>query len=238
MNREREALLAAREAVEQAIDCIMGEQPEDCTVEEAKQDTLSKLRSVDTQITAALEAKPEEKYKTEIQPRIPTEYTLDDFHRATCNEGPLAYQYEDKPHRLVYDLIAWVAALAPQTKLIAVPNDPVDATVEIPIAARITPKCFCLACMPKDGEIGRECTAAPITQGGERLEGYKDGLADAFADLRWQQQIRKAALEEAADAIDAEGFTIKVHGRDLTVAERHAVATLLRMLAAQPAKEE
>jgi hypothetical protein len=44
--------------------------------------------------------------KTEIAPR-PLLYPLDDYHRA-MSEGPLHYTWQDKPHRLVYDLIAAV----------------------------------------------------------------------------------------------------------------------------------
>lgn len=48
-----------------------------------------------------------------IQPR-PLDYPLAAYHRAVI-DGPLHYQWEDKPHRLLYDLIAAVkfyAALA------------------------------------------------------------------------------------------------------------------------------
>lgn len=42
----------------------------------------------------------------DIQPR-PLAYSLADYHRA-MSEGPLHYTWQDKPHRLVYDLIAAV----------------------------------------------------------------------------------------------------------------------------------
>lgn len=51
----------------------------------------------------------------EIQPR-PLSYPLSDYHRAGV-DGPLHYTWTDKPHRLLYDLIAAVkfyAALAAQ----------------------------------------------------------------------------------------------------------------------------
>jgi len=32
-------------------------------------------------------------------------YTLEDYRNAVANKGPLAYEWSDKPHRLVYDLI-------------------------------------------------------------------------------------------------------------------------------------
>lgn len=41
-----------------------------------------------------------------IEPR-PLSYPLDDYHKA-ISEGPLHYTWKDKPHRLVYDLIAAV----------------------------------------------------------------------------------------------------------------------------------
>lgn len=50
----------------------------------------------------------------EIGPR-PLQYGLKDYHIAPGGEGPLAFTWSDKPHRLVYDLIAAVkhyAALA------------------------------------------------------------------------------------------------------------------------------
>lgn len=34
-----------------------------------------------------------------------TEYTLDDYRNAPSGIGPLAAEWRDKPHRLVYDLI-------------------------------------------------------------------------------------------------------------------------------------
>jgi hypothetical protein len=40
-----------------------------------------------------------------IKPRV-LHYTLNDYRIALGGEGPLAYQWDDKPHRLVYDLIA------------------------------------------------------------------------------------------------------------------------------------
>ena len=42
----------------------------------------------------------------EIQPR-PLSHPLADYHHA-MSEGPLHYTWQDKPHRLVYDLIAAV----------------------------------------------------------------------------------------------------------------------------------
>jgi hypothetical protein len=45
-------------------------------------------------------------FTTDIVPR-PLKYTLSDYHKA-MSEGPLHYTWQDKPHRLVYDLIAAV----------------------------------------------------------------------------------------------------------------------------------
>lgn len=47
---------------------------------------------------------------TDIAPR-PLSYSLDDYHRAP-SEGTLHYTWQDKPHRLLYDLIAAVAYYA------------------------------------------------------------------------------------------------------------------------------
>jgi hypothetical protein len=44
---------------------------------------------------------------TGIPPR-PLEYTLKDYHQAPA-KGPLNFTWQDKPHRLLYDLIAAVA---------------------------------------------------------------------------------------------------------------------------------
>lgn len=44
--------------------------------------------------------------ESEIKPR-PLSYSLSDYHRAMA-DGPLHYTWQDKPHRLVYDLIAAV----------------------------------------------------------------------------------------------------------------------------------
>lgn len=37
-------------------------------------------------------------------------YLLEDYHLAPSGEGPLASEWEDKPHRLLYDLIAAIRA--------------------------------------------------------------------------------------------------------------------------------
>ena len=51
---------------------------------------------------------------SEIAPR-PLSYPLHDYHRA-MSEGPLHATWQDKPHRLVYDLIAAVRFYAAATK--------------------------------------------------------------------------------------------------------------------------
>lgn len=40
-----------------------------------------------------------------IKPR-PLSYSLEDYWHAPSGVGPLATEWEDKPHRLIYDLIA------------------------------------------------------------------------------------------------------------------------------------
>jgi hypothetical protein len=56
-------------------------------------------------------------FTTDIVPR-PLKYPLADYHKA-MSEGPLHYTWQDKPHRLVYDLIAAVRYYAhpPRTAL-------------------------------------------------------------------------------------------------------------------------
>lgn len=56
-------------------------------------------------------------FTTDIVPR-PLKYPLSDYHKA-MSEGPLHYTWQDKPHRLVYDLIAAVRyyATPPRTAL-------------------------------------------------------------------------------------------------------------------------
>ena len=56
----------------------------------------------------------------EIQPR-PLPYPLTDYHRAGI-DGPLHYTWKDKPHRLLYDLIAAVRYYA-APKAVPVPAD-------------------------------------------------------------------------------------------------------------------
>ena len=43
--------------------------------------------------------------------RTPLEYSLDDYWLAPSGEGPLGYTWDDKPHRLLYDLIGEIAHL-------------------------------------------------------------------------------------------------------------------------------
>ena len=52
----------------------------------------------------------------DIEPR-PLSYSLRDYHNAPSGEGPQAYQWKDKPHRLLYDLIAAVRYYAELAKL-------------------------------------------------------------------------------------------------------------------------
>lgn len=54
----------------------------------------------------------------DIEPR-PLSYSLRDYHNAPSGEGPQAYQWKDKPHRLLYDLIAAVRYYAELAKLSA-----------------------------------------------------------------------------------------------------------------------
>ena len=51
--------------------------------------------------------------KCEVKPR-PLAYPLSDYHHAP-SEGPLHFQWTDKPHRLLYDLIAAVRYYATRT---------------------------------------------------------------------------------------------------------------------------
>ena len=57
----------------------------------------------------------------QISPR-PLSFSLDDYHKA-ITEGPLHYTWIDKPHRLVYDLIAAVKYYAIKANEIGMKND-------------------------------------------------------------------------------------------------------------------
>ena len=92
-----------RKLIEQMLDCI----------EELKysNDTFTSQFKSNAAITAAREylAQPEQSdamLACDIQPR-PLQYPLSDYHVA-MSEGPLHFTWTDKPHRLVYDLIAAV----------------------------------------------------------------------------------------------------------------------------------
>lgn len=64
-------------------------------------------RQLEAYARAALAAVPAQPVlDCEIQPR-PLAYPLTDYHRAGV-DGPLHYTWKDKPHRLLYDLIAAV----------------------------------------------------------------------------------------------------------------------------------
>ncbi len=66
-------------------------------------------------------AKGEPMLSTDIAPR-PLSYSLDDYHRAP-SEGALHYTWQDKPHRLLYDLIAAVAYYAGKQPATSAPAD-------------------------------------------------------------------------------------------------------------------
>jgi hypothetical protein len=55
----------------------------------------------------------------------PLEHSLDDYWRAPSGEGSLAAQWADKPHRLIYDLIAALIAAAPSDSKALVESEPV-----------------------------------------------------------------------------------------------------------------
>lgn len=57
-------------------------------------------------LAAPAQAVPQGWFDCEVEPR-PLEYSLRDYHLAP-GEGPLHFIWQDKPHRIVYDLIAAV----------------------------------------------------------------------------------------------------------------------------------
>ena len=73
--------------------------------------------TIDEPLLAAPTAVEPDLFTTDIVPR-PLKYPLSDYHKA-MSEGPLHYTWQDKPHRLVYDLIAAVRyyATPPRTAL-------------------------------------------------------------------------------------------------------------------------
>ncbi|WP_156380772.1 hypothetical protein [Pseudolabrys sp. Root1462] len=54
MNVPQETLMRWQEIVGQAMACIRGETPEDCAPGEAEDDTYTKLREVEAEISTAL----------------------------------------------------------------------------------------------------------------------------------------------------------------------------------------
>lgn len=67
------------------------------------------------ELEAALAEPQPDLLECDIEPR-PLSHPLRDYHIA-ISEGPLNYTWQDKPHRLVYDLIAAVRYYAaPQAK--------------------------------------------------------------------------------------------------------------------------
>ena len=101
-----------RKLIEQMLDCI----------EELRYSNTTHAADTicDSAITAARAylAQPEQSdamLACDITPR-PLQYPLSDYHVA-MSEGPLHFTWTDKPHRLVYDLIAAVKYYAaPQLK--------------------------------------------------------------------------------------------------------------------------
>lgn len=54
-----------------------------------------------------------------MSPRLPTpreklDFTLDDYHQAPSGRGPLAHEWANKPHRLLYDLLGYIQYLEGQ----------------------------------------------------------------------------------------------------------------------------
>lgn len=51
---------------------------------------------------------------------MPEELNTNDYYRAMEGEGPLAFEWTDKPHRLVYDLIQEIVRLRDERKSLCI----------------------------------------------------------------------------------------------------------------------
>lgn len=93
---------------------------------------IARLRNENTRLKHSTTERKGEPglFATEVQPQ-PLRHPLDDYHRAP-SEGPLNATWQDKPHRLLYDLIAALAYYtAPQaTERKGEPLHPDDMAVD------------------------------------------------------------------------------------------------------------
>jgi hypothetical protein len=62
----------------------------------------------------------------------PLDGTLDDYWRAPSGEGPHAYTWDDKPHRLLYDLIAAIIYASPPAPAVPAAGEPVAYRHDFP----------------------------------------------------------------------------------------------------------
>jgi hypothetical protein len=113
---------------------------------------------------------PSQELRETVKPR-PLAYSLDDYWTAPSGKGPLAFTWIDKPHRLLYDLIA--ALLAAPSPAPSVSEKPavVPPVVE-PTTAQRDPlsgcgrrggSCIC------DGDECRKDATTPASVGGPDL---------------------------------------------------------------------
>jgi hypothetical protein len=81
-------------------------QPETAAPQPAGPEDMAVYAAIAANYKAAPTVVEPDLFTTDIVPR-PLKYPLSDYHKA-MSEGPLHYTWQDKPHRLVYDLIAAV----------------------------------------------------------------------------------------------------------------------------------
>ena len=124
-------------------------------------------------------------------PHLPTQETYQ-FRMAVSGQGPLAYQWSDKPHRLLYDACSIIEAQAAEIKRHeAFAQEVGDAVVK---AIR-----FCKDGRPASaaGAIGAFVIPAP----------NPDPLVEVLKKLNWYDAETEAADLRAA--LDAAGFEIR-----------------------------
>ncbi len=149
----------------------------------------------------------------DIQPR-PLSYSLSDFHRAIY-DGPLNYTWQDKPHRLVYDLIAAVRYYAAPP---AAPTQPAPPDLHAAIMALPMPEGW-------DRDTTPGLTASEIAAYRQGHRDARHAAAELVRGIAAPQPLTKAQIGEATDTIYRSDYP---DGNDYDIAIARAVEAKFR----------
>ena len=151
--------------------------------------------------------------RCDIKPRALSD-PLSDYHRA-MSEGPLHFTWKDKPHRLVYDLIAAVRYYALAGRLAAPQPQPAGVPPASICPHGIHMNNACGACIPPRGTLAYDAVRNRQPAGWTDLSATSP-IAPAAQPEAWMTEDgervvtarTKAANDIGAGALAMRGYTV------------------------------